>query len=108
MSKQLKIIGGVAAVLLLIGGTAMFADVGADARAPRMVSLGCRLNAYESEVMRAHARAAGLGDAIIVNTCAVTKEAERQSVQVLRRLRRENPNAHVVAAGCASYMTIAR
>ena len=68
---------------------------------PRMVSLGCRLNTYESEVMRGHARAVGLSDAVIVNTCAVTKEAERQGLQTLRRLRRENPNAHIVATGCA-------
>ena len=69
--------------------------------APRVVSLGCRLNTYESEVMRQHATAQGLDNAIIVNTCAVTKEAERQGLQILRRLRRENPNAHIVAAGCA-------
>jgi threonylcarbamoyladenosine tRNA methylthiotransferase MtaB len=68
---------------------------------PRVVSLGCRLNTYESEVMRSHARAAGLSNAIIVNTCAVTKEAERQGRQTLRRLHRENPHAHIVAAGCA-------
>ena len=68
---------------------------------PRVVSLGCRLNTYEGEVMRAHARDAGLDNAIIVNTCAVTKEAERQGLQTLRRLRRENPDAHIVAAGCA-------
>jgi threonylcarbamoyladenosine tRNA methylthiotransferase MtaB len=72
-----------------------------DRAEPRVVSLGCRLNTYESEVMRAHARNGGLKDAIIVNTCAVTKEAERQSVQSLRKLRRENPNAHIVATGCA-------
>src|SRR5271170_5049734 len=70
-------------------------------QAPKVVSLGCRLNAYESEIMRAHARDAGLQNAIIVNTCAVTKEAERQSVQTLRRLKRENPDAHVIAVGCA-------
>ncbi|MBX7198034.1 MAG: tRNA (N(6)-L-threonylcarbamoyladenosine(37)-C(2))-methylthiotransferase MtaB [Rhodospirillaceae bacterium] len=68
---------------------------------PRVVSLGCRLNTYEGEIMRAHARDAGLDNAIIVNTCAVTKEAERQGLQTLRRLRRENPDAHIVAAGCA-------
>ncbi|TAL01378.1 MAG: tRNA (N(6)-L-threonylcarbamoyladenosine(37)-C(2))-methylthiotransferase MtaB [Rhodospirillaceae bacterium] len=51
--------------------------------------------------MRAHARDAGLDNAIIVNTCAVTKEAERQGLQTLRRLRRENPDAHIVATGCA-------
>jgi threonylcarbamoyladenosine tRNA methylthiotransferase MtaB len=63
--------------------------------------MGCRLNTYEGEVMRAHARDAGLGDAIIVNTCAVTKEAERQGLQTLRKLRRENPGAHIIATGCA-------
>lgn len=77
-------------------------------QAPRVVSLGCRLNAYESEVMRAHARDAGLANAIIVNTCAVTKEAERQGLQTLRRLRRENPNAHIVATGCAVQLDPAR
>ncbi len=70
-------------------------------RGPRVVSLGCRLNTYESEVMRGHARTTGLNNAIIVNTCAVTREAERQGRQTLRRLRRENPNAHIIAAGCA-------
>ena len=61
-------------------------------QAPRVVSMGCRLNTYEGEVMRAHARDAGLANAIIVNTCAVTKEAERQGLQTLRKLRRENPS----------------
>ena len=68
---------------------------------PRVVSLGCRLNTYESEIMRGHARTTGLNNAIIVNTCAVTSEAERQGRQAIRRLRRENPNAHIIAAGCA-------
>ncbi len=70
-------------------------------RAPRVVSMGCRLNTYEGEVMRAHARDAGLENAIIVNTCAVTKEAERQGMQALRKLHRENPGAHIIATGCA-------
>jgi threonylcarbamoyladenosine tRNA methylthiotransferase MtaB len=77
-------------------------------KGPQVVSLGCRLNAYEGEVMRAHARTAGLDNAIIVNTCAVTKEAERQSVQALRKMRRENPSAHIVAAGCAVQLDPAR
>jgi threonylcarbamoyladenosine tRNA methylthiotransferase MtaB len=76
--------------------------------APRVVSLGCRLNTYEGEVMRTHARGAGLANAIIVNTCAVTKEAERQSLQTLRKLRRENPGAHIIAAGCAVQLDPAR
>ena len=77
-------------------------------KAPQVVSLGCRLNTYESEVMRAHARDAGLTNAIIVNTCAVTKEAERQGLQTLRKLRRENPDAHIVATGCAVQLDPAR
>jgi threonylcarbamoyladenosine tRNA methylthiotransferase MtaB len=59
-------------------------------------------------VMRSHACNAGLMNAIIVNTCAVTKEAERQSVQTLRRLRRDNPEAHIVATGCAVQLDPAR
>jgi len=70
--------------------------------------MGCRLNTYEGEVMRAHARDAGIGNAIIVNTCAVTKEAERQGMQALRKLRRENPGAHIIATGCAVQLDPAR
>ncbi len=77
-------------------------------QAPRVISMGCRLNTYEGEVMRAHARDAGLSNAIIVNTCAVTKEAERQGLQTLRKLRRENPGAHIVATGCAVQLDPAR
>jgi threonylcarbamoyladenosine tRNA methylthiotransferase MtaB len=64
--------------------------------------MGCRLNAYESEVMRGHAEAAGLGDAVIVNTCAVTAEAVRQASQAIRRLRRERPDARIIVTGCAA------
>jgi threonylcarbamoyladenosine tRNA methylthiotransferase MtaB len=63
--------------------------------------MGCRLNAYESQVMRGHAEAAGLGRAVIVNTCAVTSEAVRQATQAIRRLRRENPDARIIVTGCA-------
>src|SRR5690349_1075087 len=73
-----------------------------------VVSFGCRLNAYESEVMRDHAHAAGLTDTIIVNTCAVTKEAERQGVQAIRKLKRENPGSKVIATGCAVQLDPAR
>ncbi len=69
---------------------------------PEIVTFGCRLNAYESNVMRQHAAAAGLNDAIIVNTCAVTAEAERQAGQAIRRLRRENPKARIIVTGCAA------
>jgi threonylcarbamoyladenosine tRNA methylthiotransferase MtaB len=64
--------------------------------------MGCRLNAYESEVMRGHAEAAGLGDAVIINTCAVTAEAVRQATQAIRRLRREGPDARIIVTGCAA------
>ena len=69
---------------------------------PQIVTFGCRLNTYESEVMRGHAKKAGLEDAIIFNTCAVTKEAERQARQAIRRARRENPNAKIIVTGCAA------
>ena len=70
--------------------------------APRLLTFGCRLNAFESEVMRGHAAAAGLNDAIIVNSCAVTAEAERQVRQSIRKARRENPEATIVVTGCAA------
>jgi threonylcarbamoyladenosine tRNA methylthiotransferase MtaB len=69
---------------------------------PEVITLGCRLNAYESEVMRKHARDAGLDDAVIVNTCAVTGEAVRQAAQTIRRLRRDKPNARIIVTGCAA------
>ncbi len=69
---------------------------------PELVTFGCRLNTYESEVMRAHAKQAGLEDAIIFNTCAVTKEAERQARQAIRRARRDNPNAKIIVTGCSA------
>ena len=67
-----------------------------------IVTFGCRLNAYESEAIRARAAEGGLGDAVIVNTCAVTAEAVRQSRQTIRRLRRERPGAKIVVTGCAA------
>jgi threonylcarbamoyladenosine tRNA methylthiotransferase MtaB len=71
---------------------------------PQVVTFGCRLNAYESEVMRQQARTAGLNDAVIVNTCAVTGEAERQARQAIRRAKRDNPEARIVVAGCAAQL----
>jgi threonylcarbamoyladenosine tRNA methylthiotransferase MtaB len=69
---------------------------------PTVITLGCRLNAYESEVMRDHALAAGLNDAVIINTCAVTAEAVRQAAQTIRKLRRERPSARIIVTGCAA------
>lgn len=68
----------------------------------RVITLGCRLNSYESEVMRGHADAAGLEDAIIVNTCAVTSEAVRSARQTIRRARKDNPDARILVTGCAA------
>ncbi len=67
-----------------------------------VVTFGCRLNAYESEVMRTRAREDGLEDAIIFNTCAVTNEAVRQARQAIRRARRERPDARIIVTGCAA------
>lgn len=67
-----------------------------------VVTFGCRLNTYESEVMKNHALAAGLSDTIIFNTCAVTAEAEAQARQAIRRARRENPEKRIVVTGCAA------
>ena len=65
-----------------------------------ILTFGCRLNAYESEVMRGHASA--LTDTVIVNTCAVTLEAERQARQAIRKTHRERPGASIVVTGCAA------
>ena len=73
-----------------------------------VITLGCRLNAFESEVMRANAARAGLSDAVIVNTCAVTKEAERQARQAIRRARRNRPGAKVIVTGCAAQLDPAK
>ncbi|TWG50028.1 MULTISPECIES: tRNA (N(6)-L-threonylcarbamoyladenosine(37)-C(2))-methylthiotransferase MtaB [unclassified Aminobacter] len=71
-----------------------------------ILTFGCRLNAYESEVMRREAHTAGLdtlaGGAVIVNTCAVTAEAVRQAKQAIRKARRENPDARIIVTGCAA------
>ena len=70
--------------------------------APILSTHGCRLNAYESHAMEALARDAGLGPAVVVNTCAVTAEAVRKARQDIRRLRRANPEASVIVTGCAA------
>ena len=66
------------------------------------LTFGCRLNAYESAVMKSKAEKAGLEDAIIVNTCAVTAEAVRQARQAIRKARRDNPVARIIVTGCAA------
>jgi threonylcarbamoyladenosine tRNA methylthiotransferase MtaB len=67
-----------------------------------VITFGCRLNAAESDVIRRAAGDAGLGNAVVVNTCAVTAEAERQARQAIRRARREHPQAHIIVTGCAA------
>ncbi len=69
---------------------------------PEVITFGCRLNTYESQVMKDLATQAGLHNAFIINTCAVTSEAERQARQTIRKLRRENPDAEIIVTGCAS------
>lgn len=73
-----------------------------DTLSPEVITFGCRLNTYESQVMKDLAHQAGLQDAFIINTCAVTAEAERQARQTIRRLRRENPDTQIIVTGCAS------
>ena len=68
----------------------------------RVVTLGCRLNAYEGAVIERHIAEAGANDAIVVNTCAVTGEAVRQARQTIRRLARENPDSRLIVTGCAA------
>ena len=70
--------------------------------APKFTTLGCRLNAYETEAMKELSEQAGLRDAVIVNTCAVTAEAVRKARQEIRKLRRENPDARLIVTGCAA------
>jgi threonylcarbamoyladenosine tRNA methylthiotransferase MtaB len=70
--------------------------------APVFSNHGCRLNAYETEAMKELAQGAGLNDAVIVNTCAVTAEAVRKARKDIRKLRRENPDAKVIVTGCAA------
>ena len=70
--------------------------------APVFATLGCRLNAYETEAMKELSAAAGLTNAVIVNTCAVTAEAVRKAKQEIRRLSRENPGATIIVTGCAA------
>lgn len=76
--------------------------------AVEVVTFGCRLNLSESQTIRARAAAAGLRGLVVVNTCAVTAEAERQAGQAIRRLRRERPGARIVVTGCAAEISRAR
>mgnify|MGYP001799405434 FL=1 len=70
--------------------------------APIFTTMGCRLNAYETEAMKELAAEAGLDNAVVVNTCAVTAEAVRKARQEIRKLRRQNPDARLIVTGCAA------
>src|SRR5215469_10592794 len=67
-----------------------------------VITFGCRLNAFESEVIAREAESAGLEQTIVINSCAVTNEAVAQARQQVRRLRRERPDARIVVTGCAA------
>ena len=67
-----------------------------------VVTFGCRLNAFESEVIAREAESAGLSDTIVINSCAVTNEAVAQARQSIRRLKRERPEVRIVVTGCAA------
>ncbi len=69
---------------------------------PKFTTLGCRLNAYETEAMKELSQEAGLSNAVVVNTCAVTAEAVRKARQEIRKLRRENPESTIIVTGCAA------
>ncbi|MBV8939920.1 MAG: tRNA (N(6)-L-threonylcarbamoyladenosine(37)-C(2))-methylthiotransferase MtaB, partial [Alphaproteobacteria bacterium] len=67
-----------------------------------VINFGCRLNAYEGEVIRAAAVHAGVRNTLVINSCAVTEEAERQVRQAIRKARREHPAARIIVTGCAA------
>lgn len=80
-------------------------SLGMATRDIEVLTFGCRLNAFESEVMARHAETAGASNLVIVNSCAVTGEAERQVRQAIRRARRERPDAEIVVTGCAAQIS---
>ena len=96
--------GGRAGRLICFGtmadGSTIAADV--DAASVEVVTFGCRLNAYESEAIRARAAEDGLANAVVFNTCAVTAEAVRQARQAIRKARRSRPDARLIVTGCAA------
>jgi len=74
---------------------------GGEPTGPQIVTFGCRLNTHESAVIRSHLTDAGVGDTVVINSCAVTAEAERQVRRAIRRARRDRPTARIVVTGCA-------
>ena len=67
----------------------------------KTITLGCRLNSYESEIIKSYKNISNCKDIIVVNTCAVTSEAERQARQIIRKTKKQNPESHIMATGCA-------
>ena len=67
----------------------------------RVITFGCRLNSYESSIILGNAQVCADQDTIVVNTCAVTAEAERQARQAIRKARREKPKAKIIVTGCS-------
>lgn len=74
-------------------------------REATVITFGCRLNTYESEIMRQHLRKANIKNAVVINTCAVTAEAERQARQAVRRAKREHPGAKIIVTGCSAQIS---
>ena len=85
---------------IMADGSTIAAD--AEAASVEVVTFGCRLNAYESEAIRARAAEDGLANAVVFNTCAVTAEAVRQARQAIRKARRSRPDARLIVTGCAA------
>jgi len=67
----------------------------------KTITLGCRLNSYESEIIKSYKNISNLKNIIVINTCAVTSEAERQARQIIRKTKKQNPKSHIMATGCA-------
>ena len=69
---------------------------------PQVLTFGCRINTYESEIISNLTRSSGIDDILVINTCAVTAEAERQARQAIRRARRSNPDLKIIVTGCSA------
>jgi len=75
-----------------------------DISKPKVITLGCRLNAYESDIMAGHASDNELGNTVIINSCAVTNKAVADSRAAVRKAKRDNPNARIIVTGCAAQL----
>ena len=80
---------------------AVMADT-SDNQATKVITLGCRLNAYESDVIAQNAREVGDTGAVVINTCAVTNDAVAESRRQVRKAKRDNPEARIIVTGCAA------